>query len=286
VEITAGSVVAQVGNRADSAADEMDRQIFAERRAAKRRATLFTWLLRVGLLVAIVGGWYYVTHNGIIDPLLVSSPDAVAKAFIDQLHTDLFWVDVESTFSGAMSGLIGGSILGVLTGVLFSRSVVLSRGAAPFLTLLNSLPRPALAPIFILWFGLGYGPKVMVAGSVVYFVLLTNTSSALLSLDHDIEQLGRSMSMSASQRFFKIEFPTALPSIVGGLRLGAVYAVLGAVVSEMVGAYTGLGQRLVIMTNSFKIAESFAILLAMGLMSMIVDYAISGLQRFVKSRTR
>jgi NitT/TauT family transport system permease protein len=286
MDMTAGSVIAPVGNRAGSAADEMDRQIFAERRAAKRRTALLTWILRVGLLVAFVGGWYYASHNGLIDPLLISSPDAVAKAFIDQLTTDLFWTDVASTFSGAMSGLVGGAILGVLTGLLFSRSAVLARAAAPFLTLLNSLPRPALAPIFILWFGLGYGPKAMVAGSVVYFVLLTNTSSALLGIDHDIDQLARSMSMSARQRFFKIEFPTALPSIVGGLRLGAVYAVLGAVVSEMVGAYTGLGQRLVIMTNNFKIAESFAVLLAMGLMSMTIDYAISGLQRLVRSRTR
>ena len=286
METTAPGVFVQPGGRADSAANEMDRRIFAERRAAERRTTLLTWLVRLGFLIAFVGGWYYVTHNGVIDPLLVSSPEAVARAFIDQLSTELFWVDVQSTFSGAMSGLIGGSILGVLTGVLFSRSEVLARAAAPFLTLLNSLPRPALAPIFILWFGLGYGPKAMVAGSVVYFVLLTNTSSALLTLDHDIDQLARSLSMSARQRFFKIEFPTALPSIVGGLRLGAVYAVLGAVVSEMVGAYTGLGQRLVIMTNNFKIAESFAILLAMGLMSMIIDYTISGLQRLVKSRTR
>jgi NitT/TauT family transport system permease protein len=284
--MTAGAALAQVGNRADSAADEMDRQIFTERRAAKRRTALLTWLLRLAFLILFVGGWYYVSHKGLIDPLLVSSPDAVAKAFVDQLSTNLFWVDVQSTFSGAMSGLVAGAILGVLTGVVFSRSVVLARAAAPFLTLLNSLPRPALAPIFILWFGLGYGPKAVVAGSVVYFVLLTNTSSALLSIDHDIEQLARSMSMSARQRFFKVEFPTALPSIVGGLRLGAVYAVLGAVVSEMVGAYTGLGQRLVIMTNNFKIAESFAILLAMGLMSMTIDYAISGLQRLVRSRFR
>ena len=88
------------------------------------------------------------------------------------------------------------------------------------------------------------------------------------------------------QRFVKVEMPSALPSIVGALRLGAVYSVLGAVVSEMVGAYTGLGQRLVVLTNNFQVAESFAVLLAMGLLSMSLDYAISGLQRLVQSRTR
>jgi NitT/TauT family transport system permease protein len=285
VQTSSSTVDTALSNHADPAAAEMDRQIFVERRAARRRALVLTWSLRLFFLVLIVGGWQYVSH-GLIDPLLVSTPGEVATAFLKQLGADTFWIDVESTFSGAMTGLICGAVLGVLTGVIFSRSAILARAAAPFLTLVNSLPRPALAPIFILWFGLGYGPKAMVAGSVVYFVLLTNTSSALLNLDHDFDQLARSLSMTARQRFFKVEFPAALPSIVGGLRLGAVYAVLGAVVSEMVGSYTGLGQRLVIFANNFKVAESFAVLLAMGLLSMVIDYAISGLQRLVERRNR
>ena len=185
-----------------------------------------------------------------------------------------------------MAGLTVGAVLGILSGVTFSRSPVIERAAGPFLTLVNSLPRPAFAPIFILWFGLGFGPKALVAASVVFFVLLTNTATALRGIDHDVDQLARSLSMTPVQRFVKVEMPTALPSIVGALRLGAVYSVLGAVVSEMVGAYTGLGQRLVVLTNNFQVAESFAVLLAMGLLSMSLDYAISGLQRLVKSRTR
>jgi NitT/TauT family transport system permease protein len=286
VDTTANNVLRHLTNLTDTAADEMDRQIFAERRTRRRRALLLTWCLRLGFLLLILGGWYYASHDGLIDSLLISGPGAVGGAFVRQLTTAAFWTDVRSTFTGAMAGLAGGSMLGILTGLVFSRSAVLARAAAPFLTLANSLPRPALAPIFILWFGLGFAPKALVAASVVYFVLLTNTSSALLGLDHDINLLARSLSMSARQRFLKIELPSALPSIVGGLRLGAVYAVLGAVLSEMVGAYTGLGQRLVIMTSNFRVAESFAVLFAMGLMSMLLDYAISGLQKVVESRTR
>ncbi|MFE4503540.1 ABC transporter permease [Rhodococcus sp. NPDC056743] len=263
---------------------DMERSIFAEQRSDRRKATLGTWAIRVVVLMAFLGGWYFVSHRGIVDPLFISTPEDVGRAFIDQLTDSGFWTDVRSTFSGAMTGLLIGASTGVLSGVILSRSETLNRAVGPFLTLLNSLPRPALAPIFILWFGLGMVPKALVAASMVYFVLLTITISALRGIDHDINLLSRSMSMSPWQRFVKIEFPSALPAIVGGLRLAAVYSVLGAVLSEMVGAYTGLGQRLVTMTNNFQVAESFAVLLAMGLMSMLLDSGISLFQKVAQKR--
>lgn len=263
-----------------------DSTILGERRRMRARQHALVWALRAVALGAFVLAWWYVTQQGIMDPTLVSTPVDVGTSFIKQLGESTFWVDVSATFSGALAGLVSGTVLGILAGVMFARIPVLHTAARPLLTLVNSLPRPALAPIFILWFGLGMGPKTLVAFSVVFFVLLTSTIGALEGIDHDVKQLTTSMGMSRKQRFFKIELPSALPSIVGGLRLGAVYSVLGAVVSEMVGAYTGLGQRLVVVTNNFQVDQTFAILLAMGLLSMLLDLAISGLQKLVTQWTR
>lgn len=263
-----------------------DSTILDERRKARAKTRTTVWVIRIGVLALFVLAWELATSRGLIDKMLISTPFDVAAAFITQLADSTFWIDVASTFSGAMVGLISGAILGILAGVLFIRVDVLYTAARPFLTLVNSLPRPALAPIFILWFGLGFGPKVLVAFSVVFFVLLTSTMGALESIDHDIKQLTKSLGMKPAQRFFKIELPSALPSIIGGLRLGSVYAVLGAVVSEMVGAYTGLGQRLVVVTNNFQVDDTFAILLAMGLLAMLLDLSISGLQKGVTKWTR
>lgn len=263
-----------------------DSSILAERRKGRINQRLSVWGIRIGVLLAFVLLWGFLVQQGIMDKTLISTPVDVATKFVTQLADSTFWVDVLATFSGAMVGLIAGAVLGILAGVLFARVDVLHIAAKPFLTLMNSLPRPALAPIFILWFGLGFGPKALVAFSVVFFVLMTSTMGALQALDHDIKQLTQSLGMSKAQRFFKIELPSALPSIIGGLRLGAVYSVLGAVVSEMVGAYTGLGQRLVVVTNNFQVAETFAILLAMGLLSMALDASISGLQKLVTKWTR
>lgn len=278
---TAANLVATSGTPAYT-----DSTILAERRRSRINRQLSVWGLRVGVLAAFVFTWGFVTSQGIMDPTLVSTPGEVGTSFIKQLGDGTFWVDVSATFSGAMAGLVSGAILGILAGVVFARVEVLHVAARPFLTLMNSLPRPALAPIFILWFGLGFGPKALVAFSVVFFVLMTSTMGALQSIDHDIKQLTQSLGMTRRQRFFKIELPSALPSIIGGLRLGAVYSVLGAVVSEMVGAYTGLGQRLVVVTNNFQVSETFAILLAMGLLSMVLDLSISGVQKAVTKWTR
>jgi NitT/TauT family transport system permease protein len=284
--MTENAVTAPPIPRARPAQVDDDRAIFAERRRARHRTNVLVWLLRVGILVAFVVLWQQSTLRGWIDPMLISTPREVYDAFRTQLTDPTFWVDLRATFSGAMAGLIAGGLAGILCGLVFTRSQVLERAVAPYLTLMNSLPRPALAPIFILWFGLGFLPKALVAASVVFFLLMTTTMAALQSIDHDVKLLSRSMSMNAHQRFFKIELPHAMPSIVGALRLGAVYAVLGAVVSEMVGAYEGLGQRLVITTNNFLVAESFAVLLAMGIMSMAPDYAILGMQKLATRRIR
>jgi NitT/TauT family transport system permease protein len=286
VNTTTQSLLPRSTSAALTSAEDMEREIFAERRQSQRRASLLVWSLRLAVLAVFLAFWYLASHRLWIDPLFISSPDEVATAFFGQLSDSTFWNDVLATFGGAMAGLVTGAVLGILSGVVVSRSDVLERAAAPFLTLANSLPRPALAPIFILWFGLGFAPKALIAASVVYFVLLTSTSSALRGIDPDFVLLTRSLSMSARQRFFKIELPSALPSIIGGLRLGAVYCVLGAVLSEMIGAYSGLGQRLVVLTSNFQVAQSFAVIAAMGVMAMALDFAISHLQRVVENRAR
>lgn len=263
-----------------------DSGILVERRRDRMNSRVWVWGLRLGIFVAFVAAWDLLVRGGLMDPTLVSQPKDVGLAFVFQLVDPTFWEDVFATFGGAMVGLAAGAVLGIISAVVFTRVPVLYTAVRPFLTLLNSLPRPALAPIFILWFGLGFTPKALVAFTMVYFLLLTSTMGALESIEHDISQLTKSLGMTKIQRFFKIEIPAALPSIIGGLRLGAVYSILGAVVAEMVGSYVGLGQRIVIATNNFQVAETFAILVAMGLLAMLVDMAISVLHKVVTNWTR
>ena len=125
---------------ADHTADAIERDILVERNQARRRATRATWAIRIVVGVLFLGGWYFISERQLIDPLLISAPQEVARAFVTQLGDAKFWTDVTSTFAGAMAGLTIGAALGILSGVAFSRWPVIERAAGPFLTLANSLP--------------------------------------------------------------------------------------------------------------------------------------------------
>lgn len=256
-----------------------DQAILTERNRKSKRDHIAVSAIAVVILAVILGAWEAVHASGLIKPIFISDPVSVVRAFGTLLSIGSTWTDIAATFEAALVGLIIGSALGIGCGIAFSRIPRLRRAASPYVTVFNALPRPALAPIFILWFGLGMAPKVAVAVSIVFFVLLINTIAGMSSIDDDIEFLGRSLGMTSVQRFVLVEFPHATPAIIAGLRLGAVYSVLGVIVAEMIAANEGLGQLLVKFTNQFDIASSFAVLMMMAVLATILDIGVALIQR-------
>lgn len=277
---------AVVKNRVDDRAlprEEMEEFAAQARRAAVRGATTArTKAIAAGLVGAAVFllGWQSLTTLGIAEPEFVSDPISVLREFISMLGDPDVWANVRETTVAATAAMLVGSLAGVGTAVLFWRYESIRRGLNPFITVLNALPRPALAPIFIMWFGLGVAPKILVGASVVYFVLLLNTLAGFANVQPDVRTLSDSLRIGPNRRLFLIELPSALPTIVAGLRLGAVYAVLGVIVSEIVASFAGLGQMLTIATNSFDITRAFAILIFTAGVAVLLDTAVSILQRF------
>lgn len=261
------------------AASDFDRRLIASREAARGRNSILAVAISFVFLIGFLGTWHFVQAVGLVKPLFISDPLSVFKALFRLLGEASTWRSIGASFTAAVFGLVLGSILGIASGVLFARVPVVYRAMRPYLTIFNAFPRPAFAPIFILWFGLGATPKVAVAVTIVYFVLVLNTMAGIRSVNADIRFLSRSLNMSRLQLFFMIDLPHAAPTIVAGLRLGAVYSVLGVVVSEIVAANEGLGQLLVQYTNQFAIAESFATLILMAALAIVLDSAVSIVQR-------
>lgn len=259
--------------------DNFDRGIMDALKARKRRERVLVLSISFTFLAIFLVVWYMVQATGIVKPIFISDPISVSVALVQMLGDPVTWRSIGASFTAAIFGLIVGSILGISSGVLFSRMPVVYRAMRPYLTIFNAFPRPAFAPIFILWFGLGALPKVAVAVTIVYFVLVFNTMAGIQSVSSDVRFLSRALSMSRWQTFYLIELPHAAPTIVAGLRLGAVYSVLGVVVSEIVAANRGLGQLLVQYTNQFAIAESFAALILMAGLAIVLDVAVSLVQK-------
>jgi len=281
----AEDVTPEPATRSDAAADArssvsaLEAQVLGQLLAARRKRLVLVWVIRVVVLVVALGLWQIAADREWVPSQLVSKPSEVFTAFGDYFSTGDIWTDIWATFEASLLGLVIGGLLGILSGVVLAKNETLSRAFKPFITTLNALPRVALAPIFLVWFGLGVSPKVLVAASLVYFVLLLNTAAGVSNVDADIRFLSRSLAMTNWQRFKSVEFPSALPSIVAGLRLGAVYSVLGVIVSEMVASMAGLGQVLVTATTNLQMGRAFAIIVVITAIATALDLLVSLAER-------
>jgi NitT/TauT family transport system permease protein len=149
----------------------------------------------------------------------------------------------------------------------------------PVISALNSIPRVALAPLFILWFGIGIQSKVFVGVSLVVFILLITTRAGIKNADPDLLTMSRMMCASTSQTFVKVVLPISLPSIFSGLQLAVIYSLLGVVVAEMIASQHGLGVVIAQYTQTLAINETFAVLLLLGVISTSLAAAVAFAER-------
>lgn len=251
----------------------------AGRRSRERRRKVNTYVSRFGAFFTFIGIWWLASLSGLVNPIFISNPAKVAEAFSERALDLEMWLQVWATASASVLALVFGSAAGFMAGVILAKSRVLRDGLNPFITLANAIPRPAIAPIIILWFGIGITSKVVVGASLVFFMMLLTTLAGMMNLSPDIELMSRSMGMSRRRMLWSIELPAAIPSVVAGLRLGAVYSVLGVVLCEMVASYSGLGRMLILDTNALNIPGAFADILFMALLAMTMDVGIGLFQR-------
>lgn len=234
---------------------------------------------RVAVVALFLASWQFAVSQGVLDPLFVSTPADVWAYLRDAVQTDEFWLDTRVTLLETLWGFVLGASAGILTGLVLARFLWLDVLVDPLLTFLNSLPRVALAPLFILWFGIGEMSKVMLAASLVYFILAANTRSGVKSVDQDMIVAARLLGATRLQLLRKVVFPGAVPAVFTGLRLGAVYALLGVVAGEIIAAENGLGQQLTYLSGTFQTDGVIAILIVLGLIGSALNGVMSGVER-------
>jgi len=215
--------------------------------------------------------WELAADRRWIDSAVFSKPSAVfGFLFSNALTSRELWVDTYYTVAATLIAFALGSIAGILCGLLFVRVPYLELVTRPFVTLLNSFPRIALAPLFVVWFGIGLASKIVVAISLIFFMLLLNTVAGAQSVDRDHIRLSQTLGASPREIFRYVTLPTAAPSIFAGLKLGLVYSFLGVIVGEMVSAVHGLGQRAVYYSNVFEMDRALAVLIFLAVITTVL----------------
>jgi ABC-type nitrate/sulfonate/bicarbonate transport system permease component len=208
---------------------------------------------------------------------------ATARQTFDQLITLLgegsFWSNVAVTLREALEGWAIGASCGLIAGLMLGRWLHAHRLFGPFLTFFNAIPKIALAPLFILWFGVGESSKVVTATLAVFFIIQVPTTAAVALLDPDLELVATTMGANELQRFLHVYLPGVLAAVFGALRLGAVISLLTVVFTEFLAAEKGLGQALITSTNNFDIPTAFAIMFVLAALALAINGAIGMLER-------
>lgn len=234
--------------------------------------------------VAVCGGtlivWQLAVSFRLIDPLWVGSPYLVAHELWRLTASGELLTDVWMTVSEALIAFVVSSALGIVSGLVLSRSPFWDDVLAPIIVALNSLPRIALAPLIILWFGVGVVAKVVTAFTLVYFILLVNTLSGAKNVDNDIMTIATLMGASKRDLLWKVTLPSALPWIFAGLSIALTYSLLGVIVAEILASNQGLGYLIASSAGNFDTAGVFAALVVL----VIIAWLFSTAMRKIESR--
>jgi putative hydroxymethylpyrimidine transport system permease protein len=231
-----------------------------------RRAALRRVLLAGLLLAAMVGVWQWVASLDSVDDLTLASPAEVWQAFGDD--GDLLFDEAAVTAYEVLLGLA----IAVLAGVLFALAMHLSRtlrdATYPLLVGSQAIPIVVLAPIFVLAFDYGIGPKLAIVALICFFPITVNMLDGLRSVEPDLLKLMRSFGASRLQTLRKVELPASLPFFFSGLKIAATVSVIGAVFGEWAGADRGLGRLVLLGNNQLQTPRVYAGIVILALMGV------------------
>jgi NitT/TauT family transport system permease protein len=239
-------------------------------RARERRVvTLFRLLLCVGFLA-----FWELASGPLVSEFWVSKPSAIALALSRLWADGVLLKAILTTVMEAIAGFGIGATVGVLLGVLLGVNRVVARVLDPFLIGFYSVPRVALIPLFVLWFGIGFQMKVIFTALLVFFPIFMNTLSGVRGVDHDLIDVIRVMGASRLDTIRKVFFPSALAWVFAGLRISVPYALIGAVVAEMFSSNAGLGHLISLTANQFDTAGLFAALAVTTAVGLVLDAVV------------
>lgn len=238
------------------------------------------WSYPVGTVLLAVIAWQLFVVVFRIPRYLLPSPYEVVKEIIARWDL-LFIRHAVPTIKEIILGFLMSVAVGIPLAVMIVYSPVLNRSIYPLLVASQTVPKSAIAPLFVVWFGFGLLPKVLVAFLISFFPIVIDTVVGLKSISLEMIQMARSMGASPLQMFLKIRFPCALPNIFGGLKVGITLAVVGAIVGEFIGADRGLGYVLIIANGNLDTELLFAGLTVLTLIGVTFFVAIDVLERLL-----
>jgi NitT/TauT family transport system permease protein len=242
------------------------------------RSRLFLYRLLFGF--ALLAFWEF-SAGRLIDPFWVSSPSAVFKYLYGVFADGSIYGHLAITLYETFTGFFIGAIFGIGFGFALGRREVLAQILDPYVVAFNGIPRIALAPLFIIWFGIGPISKVILVISVVFFLTFFNTFAGVKGVDAELKNILRIMGANERQILLKVTLPSIVPWITTGLKISLPYAIVAAVVGEFIAASKGLGYLINYNTSLFSTSGALGGIVVLALVVVLCNEAITKTESYL-----
>ncbi len=241
-------------------------------------------IVPIVVIIMLLVIWQMACMFNWVPRYMLPSPLEVIKAFVSDFP--LLMSHAKVTLLEACLGLLGGIALGFICAVLMDAFPVVKKGLYPLLVISQTIPPVAIAPLLILWFSYGIAPKVILVVMVSFFPMAVGLYDGLTSVDEDMLKLMHSMNASKLQIFVHVKFPAALTQFFSGVRMAAAYSVVGAVISEWLGGFYGLGVYMTRVKKSMAYDKMFAVIFFVSAISLLLMALVSAIQKKAMPWTR
>ena len=235
-------------------------------------------LLRIASIVLALGAWQWATAS-LVDPLWIARPSTIAERLWDLSASGALLKHTVFTLENALAGLILSLLVGVPIGIAIGASRLFAGTFEVWLLGMNSMPRIALAPLFIVWFGIDETSKIVMTFSMVVFIVILNTYEGMRGTDPELLALMRAMRARGFYVFWKVRLPSLMPWILASVRVGIGMALVGSVIGELLGANRGLGWYIELSAARLDMAGVFAGLFTLTAAGIILHELVKTMER-------
>lgn len=232
----------------------------------------------IAVFVALIALWQLAVNQGWINRLYAATPRETWNRLLHLLGSSSFYTNARITLQETAGGWALGSSFGLLAGLVLGRWRRFAKVFDPYLTFANATPKIALAPFFILWFGVDQTSKVALAATIVFFIVQVPVQAAVSTVQPDLDLVATTMGASEMQKFLKVVLPGIMAPLFGALRLALVYSLLAVVLGEFIAARKGLGQQLISASNQFDMATAFAVMIVLACLAVIINSGLAAIE--------
>ena len=247
----------------------------------KSKSEKYIWLLPLFAVVLFFAGWTWYVRAYNVSRFILPEPMAIFSAFVKLMQEPDIWGHVWITVFETVSGFLIAIVVGVFLGAVMGKVRLLEIALKPFVIATQVVPKIALVPLFILWFGFGPQSKIVIAAVLSFFPIFSNTMLGIKSVDRGYREVMTTFRASAWHRFRFLELPSALPYILTGMEVGIVLAIIGAIVGEFIGANKGLGYMAVATLQKLQVDTLFGVILLLALIGLTMYFSVVMLRRWL-----